>query len=104
MELIIIVIRINVPCILISTLIYIKCTIVPDNTSLLNQNATIRTNDSFSMLQTDEMIMMSVYWMEVAITAMPADKSQVTFLFDRTGENHICLLPHCSSYKNFCIT
>ena len=31
------------------------------------------------------MVNMSIYWMETAIKSLPDDKSQITFLFDRTG-------------------
>jgi hypothetical protein len=37
---------------------------------------------------TVEMIKMCIWWMETAIAALPEDKSQITFLFDRTG---ICI-------------
>lgn len=39
----------------------------------------------------DQMVNMSVYWMEKAIEALPDNKSQITFLFDRTGEFNILL-------------
>mmetsp|Transcript_11222 Transcript_11222/g.10836 ORF Transcript_11222/g.10836 Transcript_11222/m.10836 type:complete len:301 (+) Transcript_11222:75-977(+) len=34
-----------------------------------------------------EMIKMCIWWMETAIAALPEDKSQITFLFDRTGSS-----------------
>ena len=38
------------------------------------------------------MVNMSVYWMETAIKALPDNKSQITFLFDRTGELKISII------------
>jgi hypothetical protein len=46
------------------------------------------------------MVLMSVYWMETAIAMMPADKSQVTFLFDRTGDNRNFILLQIQ-FQNF---
>jgi hypothetical protein len=49
------------------------------------------------------MVMMSVYWMETAMTMMPPEKSQVTFLFDRTGENRKFLLLQFQSQNFFIV-
>ena len=32
---------------------------------------------------------MSIYWMEKAVESLPDDKSQITFLFDRTGKKSL---------------
>ena len=61
---------------------------------------TLPTHSQHTQL-TDQMLNMFVWWMEQALAALPEDKTQITFLFDRTGVfPYFCFLSRLFPY--FC--